>query len=134
MAYPYDVTFALELDGGAATLEVVKILVDALFRINVLWLRAHPEAPRLGVARIPYVAEARGEERFQGIPVTRKRGRADCEDLATELAAEMVVRDGIQARPEVWWRKLPNGEDLFHVVVRLPDGSMRDPSREAGMP
>ena len=130
----YEITFVLELGGGQETLEVVQIAVAALFQADVAWLRRHPDAPRLRDARIPYVAEPRGEERFQDVVATIRRGRGDCEDLACWLAAEMVVRDGIQARPEVWWRKGPAGDDLFHVVVRLPDGSLRDPSREAGMP
>ena len=61
------------------------------------------------------------------------RGFGDCKDLACFRAAELVVKEGIDARPFVKRRFYPNGFALYHVVVIKPDGSEEDPSLALGM-
>jgi len=56
-----------------------------------------------------------------------------CEDLACWRAAELVVRHGIQARPDFTCDARGDGSRLYHIVVRLPDGRIEDPSRNLGM-
>lgn len=73
-----------------------------------------------------------GEENWQDIPTILKAGSGDCEDLACWRAAELTERDGIPARPVYRWRHRP-GLTIYHIVVRLPDGSIEDPSRRLGM-
>ena len=62
----------------------------------------------------------------------------NCEDLACWLVVEKRVRFGIAAVPLIFpqLQKRGNGQDryLYHVAVKLPDGSWEDPSRKLGMP
>lgn len=61
---------------------------------------------------------------------------ADCEDLATALAAELRMGDGRWSDPQaapVVYRSSPR---VLHVVVKAPNlspGHLLDPSRSAGM-
>lgn len=133
----YDVTFALDLFSGDSdapeTRAALRALLDALLAIDVAYLRAHPETPRLYAAGIPYVAEPPGEERWQDVPTTIKRGRADCEDLAAWRAAELRVREGVPATTGIRWRRMPDGSYRYHIVVEHPDGQIEDPSLVLGM-
>jgi hypothetical protein len=56
------------------------------------------------------------------------RGYADCEDLASAVAAELL-RNGVKARTFVY----RSGPKLFHVVVKTDQWGLIDPSRAAGM-
>lgn len=56
-----------------------------------------------------------------------------CEDVACWLAAELVVRYGVDARPDFTCQVREDGSYLYHIVVRLPDGRVMDPSRFLGM-
>ena len=62
----------------------------------------------------------------------------NCEDLACWLVVEKRVRFGIAAVPLIFpqLQKRGNGQDryLYHVAVKLPDGTWEDPSRKLGMP
>lgn len=56
------------------------------------------------------------------------RGGGDCEDLGSWLGAQYRSQ-GIQARP------FPRRSSVgWHIQVRLPDGSIEDPSAVLGMP
>ncbi len=55
-------------------------------------------------------------------------GYADCEDLASSVAAELL-RNGMKARTYVY----RSGPKLFHVVVKTDRWGLIDPSRTAGM-
>lgn len=57
----------------------------------------------------------------------------NCEDLACWRAAEYRVRYGINAIPTFIWKVRPNGGHLYHILVKLPDGRIEDPSRALGM-
>lgn len=57
----------------------------------------------------------------------------NCEDLACWRAAELRVRHNIMAEPTFIWKKRENGGYLYHILVRLPDGRVEDPSRTLGM-
>jgi hypothetical protein len=57
----------------------------------------------------------------------------NCEDVACWLAAELVVRYGVEARPDFTHQVREDGSYLYHIVVRLPDGRTMDPSRFLGM-
>ena len=110
-------------------------LLDVTHAINVSWLQRHPEAPRLYESGIRYRREPRGgidtaenEERFLTWPSLLVARVGDCDDLAPALSAELVVCDGIPARPLAV--RVRRG---YHVVVILPDGTILDPSRDLGM-
>lgn len=56
----------------------------------------------------------------------------NCEDLATWRAAELQ-RQGIDA--VAFWKEqiLEDGQTLYHILVRWPNGTIEDPSRLLGM-
>jgi hypothetical protein len=147
---PYRMTFALAPGGrrvektlelglfsGGAEKELsratLSLMLDFLTELDVLYLRAHPETPRVYQSGVRYMEEPPGQERFQDIPTSIAYKSADCEDLACWLAAERRVRDGKNAR--AIWVPYPrqDGSTLFHIVVKHADGSTEDPSRVLGM-
>lgn len=108
-------------------------LLDALTRVNLSWLRGHPAAPSIYDVGVRYVAEPVGTEQWRALPTVLSELVGDCEDLACARAAELRAR-GVDA---VAWPILtsPPGSPLnvWHIVVKLPDGSMEDPSVRLGM-
>lgn len=108
----------------------LNIFVRALCAYNVLWLRTHPNAPNLYESGVRYKTQPMGCEHFAPIPLVLAAGSGDCDQLAPWRAAELRVRKGIKALPEV----KQMGPGLFHVFVRLPDRSVEDVSAHLGMP
>jgi hypothetical protein len=107
----------------------LNVLVRALCALDVLYLRANPKTPRVKESGVVYANQPRGCERFLTVPAIMARGTADCDQLAPWRAAELRVRDGIKAMPEV--RRM--SKNLWHVYVRMPDGSVEDISAHLGM-
>jgi len=133
----YRITFVLNLFKGEQDRELshasLKTLLMALMHVDILYLRAHPETPRIFESGVRYAEEPPGQEDWQDIPTTLKLGIADCEDLSCWRAAELRVRHGVQAEPTFIWKLRPNGGYLYHILVRYPDGRIEDPSRTLGM-
>jgi hypothetical protein len=119
-------------DSRVRSEQALRVLLDALFTIDRQWLRSNPNAPRIYSSGVFYRAEPIGEERWRDIPSVLREGWGDCEDLACWRAAELVEREGIAARPSYRWRRRP-GISIYHIVVRLPNGRIEDPSRKLGM-
>ena len=67
-------------------------------------------------------------EHFDLAPEAIARGWADCDDLAPWRAAELRAK-GINAQAVV----IPSGPNRWHALVRMPNGEMTDPSKDAGM-
>jgi hypothetical protein len=115
------------------------IWLEALFKQNIAWLRAHPEAPSLYESnaqfrpRFRYEREPIGQEDWKDIPTVIADGHGDCEDLACWRAAELIVRHGIAARPRLTWKPQANGAMLYHITVFHPNGDIEDPSKKLGM-
>lgn len=127
-----------EFSRQALTAGVIGLMLQ-----DVVWLRFYPQTPRLYEAGVIYKPEKRrvdvggnvleyGEE-WQTIPYVIHRGHGDCEDLGAWRAAELRVKDGINATPMIRVRRLPSGPWRAHVVVRYPDGRIEDPSVKLGM-
>lgn len=108
------------------------VLLEALCSINGLYLAAQPFAWSLYESGVRYRAEPMGAENWLDIPTTLQRRVGDCEDLACWRVAELR-RSGVSAAPHFTWRFLPSGVVLYHIVVRLADGRIEDPSRHLGM-
>lgn len=119
----------IEFDVGAPDALQLTVLVRALTALNVLWLRAHPKAPLLSKSGVVYESQPGGCEYFKTIPAVLAAGSGDCDQLAPWRAAELRVRHGIRAQPEV--RRM--GANLWHVYVRYPDGRVEDVSAALGM-
>lgn len=107
----------------------LNIFCRALCAYDVMWLRQHPETPPLYKSGVRYVEQPMGVEEFKPIPLVLAAGSGDCNQLAPWRAAEIRVRHGIKALPEV----KQMGPRLFHVYVRLPNGEVEDTSARLGM-
>jgi hypothetical protein len=122
----FEPTFVLEgLD--APTL---RILLRALYRLDLRHLKRNPRTPLLYASGVRYEAE-KGLERWQGIAEALRRGVADCEDLSSWRIAELAMQ-GERAKPAVSKRHTAQGW-LWHVWVIRGDGTQEDPSRLLGM-
>lgn len=73
-----------------------------------------------------------GGEHFRDIPRIIENNGGDCDNVASWRAAELREL-GIPADPYITWRKRPDGGMTYHVVVKLADGSIEDPSLLLGM-
>lgn len=133
----YRLTFCIDLFNGPNERELshraLDLLLRALTQINMNYLKAHPEAPNLYDAGVRYQEEPEGREDWQDIPTTIDLKNGDCEDLACWRAAELRVRQGINASPTFTWKLRPEGGYLYHIQVKYPDGRIEDPSRKLGM-
>lgn len=137
---PYRITFALDLFNPTSpremSREALNLQLDLLFKIDMLYLRFHPQTPLLYQSGVRYMEEPPGQEDWQDIPTTLRIGMGDCEDLACWRAAELNVKYGIKARPIFREQRRANGTYLYHILVQLPPGyspSIEDPSKILGM-
>lgn len=115
----------------------------ALTRIDYEYLVAFPETKKLYRSGVKYhddthidcwKGECRPKEDFwQDLPTTYEKQYGDCEDLSCIRCAELWV-EGIHALPIP---RLQNGgegeQQLWHVQVLWPDGTIEDPSVILGM-
>lgn len=105
-------------------------LARVVHDLNVSFLRANPDFPRLYASGVRYAPEPVAErEQFCTAPAALANGVADCDDLAPWRSAELVVRDGVEAWPVV----VRVGPSTWHVVVQTADGRTLDPSKKLGM-
>lgn len=75
------------------------------------------EIPSVLAPGIVFEAEPRGVEWWRSSYAIRQRGSADCEDIATDYAAELVGA-GIDAAPALELElERPDGGRAFHVVT-----------------
>lgn len=133
----YRITYVIDLFKGEHDRELshqtLQALLTALMHVDMLYLKAHPDVPLLYSSGVRYEEEPPGQEDWQDIPTCLKLKVGDCEDLACWRAAEYRVRYGIEAIPTFIWKVRPNGGHLYHILVKLPDGRIEDPSRALGM-
>ena len=89
---PYRVTYALDLFNGPHERELSRRalghMLDCLFRIDVDYLRAHPETPSIYRSGVRYMEEPPGQEDWQDIPTCIRMGIGDCLPVST-----LVLRD-----------------------------------------
>ncbi|UJR87308.1 MULTISPECIES: hypothetical protein [Sandaracinus] len=119
----------------------LRAMLMALSAINTLYLREYPQTPSLYESGVVYRAEPLPQERWQALPSLIEQGFGDCEDLSCGRVGDLVVREGIQARPDFRFTRFneqghvdDRGRfSLYHIVVRRPDGSIEDPSALLGM-
>lgn len=115
----------------------IERLLDALVLINMDWLRAYPETPKLyesGVVYKKVVPPGEDDDPWQDIPSTLSLGYGDCEDLACWRVAELRM-SGNAASTLVDYRlgqKDGKPRHFFHVLVQYQNGSTEDPSRLLG--
>lgn len=117
-------------------------LLDCLMFIDCNQLAEYPNIPLLYNSGVVYHHDGKDDPWMDILSILAEhrfalsegeRAIVDCEDLACWRAAELRVRFGIRATP-TWIRKtLPNGKQMIHIFVRLPNGKFEDPSRILGM-
>jgi hypothetical protein len=104
----------------------------ALVALNVEYLRAHPNTPKLYESGIRYQREGvtksgRQKEKWLTWPLMLILRKADCEDLAAARASELRLAGTNAIAIAV------ESSIGYHIVVRMPDGTIEDPSRKLGM-
>lgn len=125
----------------------ILIALECLTRINQ-WHFRRGIVPPLLEAGVRYQEEPPGREDWDDAPTVAERGWGDCEDLAAYFAAEMRELHGIAAECVIKHKfitaqemhrsgykgRIPlDGIYLVHVLVRMPNGKIIDPSRILGM-
>jgi hypothetical protein len=108
-------------------IEETEALLEGLVRQDLSQLR-RGLAPPIYASKVRYKREERGREKWQSAVLSMRLGTADCEDLGAWLAASYRLV-GVHAKAIV--RQV--GPGLKHVTVRLPDGTIEDPSKRLGM-
>jgi len=112
--------------------------LEGLVRVNVAMLlaaiRSGRPVPPLYDLPIRYKHEPPPREWWQTVADNVVEKFGDCEDFAGHLAAQKRVA-GILAGIPFHARAvcIRTGPKSYHAVVRMPDGSIQDPSRVLGM-
>lgn len=107
-------------------------MLESLVKCNMLWLETHPNAIKLYQSSVRYRQE-KDTEAWLDIPHILEAGFGDCEDLASWRVAELRMQ-GVAAKAFLkWYNNVGNGITLYHVLVRMPDGALEDPSKRLGM-
>jgi hypothetical protein len=84
----------------------------------------------LKAGRVKWRPEPPGQEHFDHAGVVLQRGHGDCDDLAPWHAASLRAT-GRDPEAEAFVRQ--SGPNRWHAIVRRGDGTIEDPSAEAGM-
>jgi hypothetical protein len=123
-----DIELRFNVPFNAPDLTVMAGALTVLDRLVLQSLKKHGRSiPPLYKCGIRYHHPI-GPERWWTIPEVVRHGYADCKSLAAWRAAELREQ-GVFATPVAVKKR----EDLVHVVVKMPDGSVEDPSRILGM-
>ena len=128
-----DITFSLGhvFNDQASPLEnarVLKIMLDALIKVNLVYLRHHPRTPKL-FSRKAGVVYGRTVV-SDPIPELYKRGYGDCKSLSAARIAELLIV-GIKAKPVFRFKKSDDTMN-YHILVQTAAG-WEDPSKVLGM-
>jgi hypothetical protein len=110
---------------------VLDAALEGVTRLNEEML-AEGEVPtfREAVERVRWKPEPPGQEHFDHAKMVLGRGWGDCDDLAPWHAASLRAT-GEDPGAHAVVRK--SGPNRWHAIVQRSDGSLDDPSREAGM-
>lgn len=111
---------------------VINAVLEGVTRLNEQMIRTGetPTATQLIQDGAKWKPEPPGDECFDNGNTIASRGWGDCDDWAPLAAAEDRVT-GVD--PGSTAIVIPSGPNTYHAVVKRSDGSIRDPSLEAGM-
>jgi hypothetical protein len=107
--------------------------LEAVTRLNETLLRdGHVPTARDAIEKdgVRWKPEPPGDEHFDHAHTVHSRGWGDCDDLAPWHAASLR-HTGEDPGAEAIVRR--SGPQRWHAVVKRSDGTIDDPSREAGM-
>lgn len=125
-----------QLDG-----RVLTYFLDLLTKLDVDYLREHPETPSIYRSGVRYIPEPPGHEQWLAVPGVLAMGGSVCHSLACWRTAELIVR-GEPARAKWSSVQRPDGSMLYHIRVlrgpntrsaQYPQGRIEDPSAALGM-
>lgn len=133
-------------DNASFRFAPILMALECLTKINQWHFRRGAASP-IFESSIRYKEEPPGREDWDDCITVAERGWGDCEDLAAYLAAELRETKGIPAECVIKYKFIPasqlrssgfstrakSGLYLVHVMVRLPDGTIIDPSKLLGM-
>lgn len=85
----------------------------------------------LGRGMVRWQPEAPGEERFDHAKTVVDRGHGDCDDIAPWEAASLRATGEDPGARAIAVQRTPT---LWHMMVQKSDGTIKDPSIDAGMP
>lgn len=107
--------------------------LEAVTRLNESLIKAgaSPTSDQLIDAGAKWRPEKPGDEHFDHGALIAERGHGDCDDWAP-LHAATLRATGEDPGATAIVRK--SGEKRWHAIVRRSDGSIDDPSLDAGMP
>ncbi len=101
------------------------LLLDCLTAINI-WSRQRWHFPSVYDGQLRYEREPPGLEIWASTPALFARGFGDCEDLAADRVAELVVQ-GVAARTVLDLERRSASGDQYHVLLEHA-GGREDPS------
>lgn len=107
--------------------------LEAVTRLNETLLRdGHVPTAREGIHEhgVRWKPEPPGDESFDHAHTVHQRGWGDCDDLAPWHAASLRHTGEDPGAHAIVTK---SGPKRWHAIVRRSDGSIDDPSREAGM-
>jgi hypothetical protein len=106
--------------------------LEAVTRLNETMLKSgEVTTAREGIKRgVLWKPEPPGDEHFDHAKTVSQRGWGDCDDLAPWHAASLRHTGEDEGATAIVQR---SGPQRWHAVVKRSDGSIDDPSREAGM-
>lgn len=112
--------------------DVLDAMLEAVTRTNERLIRSGqvPTADEAIAAGVRWKPEPPGDEHFDHAGRVIQRGWGDCDDLAPYKAATLRVK-GID--PEARATVVKTGPKRWHAIVERSDGSIDDPSADAGM-
>jgi hypothetical protein len=122
---------AIAVPEAHVSADVLNAGLEATTRLNENLVHEGEVPPfREAVHKVRWKPEPPGDECFDHAKVVLGRGWGDCDDLATWHAASLR-QSGEDPRARAIVQK--SGPNRWHAVVKRADGSIDDPSREAGM-
>jgi hypothetical protein len=116
-------------------------ILQAIMAINFDWIACYPNTPSLYACDgrdelhplVVYKPRLQAPETFACIPEIMAEGSWDCDGLAAWRVAELR-HCGINASVYIKWRQRGSPDaNIYHAVVRWPDGRIEDPSLALGM-
>jgi hypothetical protein len=112
--------------------EVLRFLLDTLIRINVAYLRHHPNTRPLFKSGVVYDRT----DVWDSLPALYARGYGDCKSLTAARVAELHVA-GVKALPTFRWKfrddtNVGSSPKDYHILVQTLSG-YEDPSKILGM-
>lgn len=112
------------------TKPVIDATLEGVTRLDEALIKAGTPTFAESVGAVKWRPEPPGDEHFDHAAKVLQRGWGDCDDLAPWHAASLRVTGEDPGATAIVRR---SGPTRWHAVVQRSDGSIEDPSREAGM-